>query len=287
MAAYHKISNDPNLRLDMMRLLEQGETLTGIGRIYGVSRDRVRTQMKRFGLTKRPPFSEYSKEQVQTWVDRVIKGAAFKDIAEELSVDSDVVRRYLIHYGHDTEEIKHQRSLHRYDGMVYSNWAVLPGTYRVENNNTVLDCRCVCGEERTVSLTNLMGGASKSCGCVGFTDRQSYPWVCTQTGQTVRSTKELSNLLGANYMTIARAFNRNGKYVDKFGNEWLMQTDKPVPFQSTKSTNITWVCIERKEKVVTCKALAQHIGAPLNTIKWYAQDRRPYTSKSGDVWTPI
>ena len=82
---HQHISNDPNLRLDMMRLLEEGETITGIGRIYGVSRDRVRTQMKRFGLSKRPPNSEYSAKQVQTWVDRVIKGETFRVIAAELS----------------------------------------------------------------------------------------------------------------------------------------------------------------------------------------------------------
>lgn len=271
----------------MMRLLEEGESITGIGRIYGVSRDRVRTQMKRFGLSKSSPFSKYSKEQVQTWSDRVIKGETFKAIAQELSVDTDLIRKYLIHYGHDVEEIKRQRSLHRYDGMIYSSWTVLPGTHRVQNNNTVLDCQCVCGEVRTVSLTNLMGGATKSCGCVGFVDRQSYPWVCTQTGQTIVSTKALSQMLGANYMTISRAFNRNGRYVDKSGNEWIMQTDKPVPFQRTKSNNIIWLCKERKEQVVTCKALAELIDAPVDTIKWYSQERRPYTSKSGEVWIPI
>lgn len=271
----------------MMRLLEQGETITGLGRIYGVSRDRVRTQMKRFGLSKRPPFSEYSQEQVQTWVDRIVSGAAFKDIAKELSVDSDVIRKYLMHYGHDIEEIKLQRSLHRYDGMVYSNWTVVSGTHRVLNNNAVLDCQCVCGKIKTVSLTNLIGGSTKSCGCVGFIDRKSYPWVCKQTGETVMGTKALSLLLDTNYMTISRAFNRQGRYIDNLGREWIMQTDKPVPFETTKSNNIVWVCKERDEQVITCRALAELIGAPVDTIKWYSQDRRPYTSKTGDVWIPI
>lgn len=271
----------------MMRLLEQGESITGIGRIYGVSRDRIRTQMKRFGLSKPPPFSQYSEEQVQLWVDRIIAGETFKAIAADLSIDSKLVRDYLIHYGHDPDEIKLKRSLHRYDGMVYSNWTVLPGTHRVQNNNTVLDCQCICGVVKTVSLTNLIGAASKSCGCVGFTDRQSYSWICTQTRQTVVSTKALSLLLGANYMTITRAFNRNGKYIDDLGNEWVMQTDKPVPFQTTKSNNIVWFCKERKEQVVTCQALAELIDAPVETIKWYSKDRRPYTSKTGDVWIPI
>lgn len=280
------ISNDPNLRLDMMRLLEQGETLTGIGRIYGVSRDRVRTQMKRFGLSKRPPFSEYSAEQVQTWADRIIKGETFRVIASELSVDPGVIRRYLEHYGHDPNEITKQRSLHRYDGMVYSHWTVLPGTHRHENNNTVLDCQCVCGVVRTVSLTNLMGGATKSCGCIGYFERQAYPWFCESTGETVINTSELARRTGINGLTLHRHAHKHGEVEDNDGNVWTIQLEKGVSPGLTRQDTIVWTNNQTNQVVTGCKAIAELTAGSVNTIKWYGNRRMTYTAKDGSIWHP-
>ena len=270
----------------MMRLLEAGETLTGLGRIYGVSRDRIRTQMKRFGLSKRPPFSKYSEEQVQMWVDRAINGTTFRTIAQELSVDPEVIRKYLIHYGHDPNEIKQQRSLHRYDGRVYSNWTVLPGTHREQNNNTVLDCQCICGEVRTVSLTNLMGGASKSCGCTGYFDRQAYPWICEATGETVISTAELSRLIGINDLTLHRMAHKSRSAVDSQGNVWTIQHDKGINSGLTRPDTIVWVNQQTNQQLVGCKAVAEQTNRPLNTIKWYASRRMSFATDDGSIWDP-
>ena len=286
MLAYHNINNDPNLRIDMMRLLEEGETITGIGRIYGVSRDRVRTQMKRFGLSKIKPRPLFTADEVKQWIEQIVAGETMNMLAERLNITSDKVREYIRKYGHDLEQIKLDRSKHRYDGAFFGDWTVITGSHHKVNGNQVLDCQCVCGLVKTVSLTNLLGGASKSCGCTGYYLRQSFPWICEATGQTVISTAELSRITGIKNLTLHRLAHRNGSAVDNNGNEWIIQLDKGINPGLTRSDTILWINHQTNEQFIGCKAVSEKTNGSINTIKWYGNRRMPYTAQDGSIWNP-
>ena len=270
----------------MMRYLEAGETLTGLGRIYGVSRDRIRTQMKRFGLSKREPLSEFTSDEVKQWIDQIIAGETMRKIAARLAITTDKVRDYIRKYGHDLEQIKLERSRHRYDGKTYSDWTVISGSHKTVNSNQVLDCRCVCGEVRTVSLTNLIGGATKSCGCIGYFARQAFPWICEATGETVISTAELARLTGINGLSLHRLAHRSGSAVDSKGNVWIVQHDKGTSPGLTRSDTIVWTNQQTNEQIIGCRAVAAQTNGSINTIKWYGNRRMPFTAQDGSVWNP-
>lgn len=56
-------------------------------------------------------------------------------------------------------------------GEQFGHWTVVgPVTLRPQQSNpstqySVAPCRCVCGTEREVSVSNLLSGMSQSCGC--------------------------------------------------------------------------------------------------------------------------
>lgn len=53
-------------------------------------------------------------------------------------------------------------------GMQFGNWIVLdkyiPGT-KVPKRGAKYLCRCICGVEKLISVSNLIEGISRSCGC--------------------------------------------------------------------------------------------------------------------------
>ena len=270
----------------MMQYLEAGETLAGLGRIYGVSRDRIRTQMRRFGLSKPEPLSGFTSDQVQQWVDQIIAGDTMLKTAERVGMTTHMLRDYIRKYGHDLEQVKLERSKHRYDGKTYSNWTVISGSHKTLNNNQVLDCRCVCGEIRTVSLTNLIGGATTSCGCIGYFSRQAYPWICETTGETVISTSELARLTGINDLSLHRSAHRTGSAVDAKGNVWVIQHDKGVTPGLARPDTIVWINHQTNQQLIGCKAVSEQTNGSINTIKWYGHRRKSYTAKDGSIWDP-
>lgn len=276
--------SDPNLRMDMMHLLEEGETITGIGRIYGVSRDRVRTQMKRFGLSKREPLSEFTAAEVDGWVKEIISGLALGELAKRLAISEKRIGAYMHKHGYDIKQVKLERSKHRHDGKVFSYWTVLPGSHRDQNNNAVLDCQCICGEIRTVSFTNLLRGVTKSCGCMGYLDRKAYPWICQETGQTVISTEELSRTIGINSLTLHSHIHKNLPVIDSEGREWTIQLDKGISYGLAKASTIVWINQTTQEQVLGHIALAEATKGSLNTIRIYGAKRQSYLSSIGEVW---
>lgn len=59
-------------------------------------------------------------------------------------------------------------------GDKFSAWTVVAGPVKSDSGHTQYRCRCVCGTERVVYLSNLRA-CSKSCGCVdGHSGRRTH-----------------------------------------------------------------------------------------------------------------
>jgi len=52
-------------------------------------------------------------------------------------------------------------------GDVFGRWVVLGLRGKNKWNKNMWECLCQCGTERVVEQGNLIGGHSKSCGCIG------------------------------------------------------------------------------------------------------------------------
>lgn len=63
-------------------------------------------------------------------------------------------------------------------GQTFGRWTVLYRDFNVPNQCASWRCRCACGTENTVSMSNLKAGKSKSCGC---RQEESYPCPYTRT----------------------------------------------------------------------------------------------------------
>ncbi len=60
---------------------------------------------------------------------------------------------------------KKTRSIHDITGQHFGRLTALRPTAERYNGCVVWHCRCVCGNEKDVSLNNLMQGYTTSCGC--------------------------------------------------------------------------------------------------------------------------
>ena len=75
-------------------------------------------------------------------------------------------------------------------GMQFGRWAVLRQNPERRHSHIYYDCRCECGQERTVGAMHLRSGKSTSCGCLlpevrgdrarthGMTDTPTYQSWC-------------------------------------------------------------------------------------------------------------
>lgn len=51
-------------------------------------------------------------------------------------------------------------------GSRFTRWTVIGNTTKTTKSRNVAPCRCDCGVEKTVRISRLIGGESKSCGCL-------------------------------------------------------------------------------------------------------------------------
>ena len=106
-------------------------------------------------------------------------------------------------------------------GQVFTRWTVLEKTEVPTAKGSMWLCRCQCGVEKIVSLSNLRGGLSKSCGCL----HKEQLSVRRKTHGRSREDKYLYTI----WMNIkARCYNSNNpRYKDYGGRgismcrEWL------------------------------------------------------------------
>lgn len=213
----------PNIVAEVKQLIADGLTKSAIARTLDISRDRLRTLMKNHHLDEiyeRP--RRLSIEEVQAAVTRVRSGLSWKKVAESFNVNSYTLRSLAVKYGHDVKSISAERSKNLWNDRIYGSWSVVPGSHKPHS----VDCRCVCGEVRTILISNLISGASQSCGCVGLAKNtcgdgaDMTVWTCQETGDSYPSTSELARALNINSPVLFRHVHRNQNFEDALGYTW-------------------------------------------------------------------
>lgn len=63
------------------------------------------------------------------------------------------------------KESAQKRCRKDYVGEVFGELTVIEMLYRYKNNKTYCRCKCTCGNEHIISISNLISGHTKSCGC--------------------------------------------------------------------------------------------------------------------------
>ena len=213
--------------LDQVRgFLDEGLSKAQIARRLEISRDRLRTLMKKYdlcdGYVRKPPVAE---ESVNAAFDLFVAGTSWKDIQGMTGIDSHAIRRAGVLYGYDIKEMSRIHRLHRWDGRVFGSWSVVSGTTGIEGSGTVMT-ECVCGK-RVVNLkSNLLSSASQGCGCIGYKidtvgdNSQHYQWTCLETGEVVETTNKLAKHLHVNNPALYRHAFRGTDFEDPLGYTW-------------------------------------------------------------------
>lgn len=274
----------PSVATNIQLMLDEGETIMGISRRIGVSRDRIRTVIRKYKLDKPDKYSLRTRSEVTGWVEKLIKGQTYAELSDEVGLSREKIRNYLEHYGFSTKEIKKLKSEHKHDGRKFGYWTVLPGSHTNKNNNAVLTCECICGEIRQVSLSNLIGGCSKSCGCKGYAERTTYPWRCVETGEVIPSTKALAEKLGLNPLWVYRQLNKEITVIESGEHHW-----ECLEYAAIQGTNVARAYLneETGEVRIGAKSMGVLCDAPEHHVNYHARTHGHVVATDGSVWKAI
>ena len=274
----------PSIATEIQLMLDEGLTFTDISRKLGYSRDRIRTVIRKYQLTKPDRFSQFSRNQVTQWVERLIKGTTWAELAESEGVSKEKIRGYVKHYGFKLSEIKRLKSEHLHDGRTFGYWTVVPGSHARIRGNAMLTCECICGEKRQVSLSNLIGGCSLSCGCKGYEERTTYPWRCEETGEVLGSSKELAERIGVNPLGVYRQLHKGNEVITDGDFHWVCIRDAGVIGAAASNT---WVCEETGEIIKGSQNIAELCMKPIHQINEAGRKRGYVVDVEGKKWNQV
>ena len=226
MTQYIPLTNThPGIIDEVAELLDKGMNKSAIARHLGISRDRLRTFLKKHDLDNIKPAPQISEVQLNEIVQLYMEGKTWEEVTDVTGFSLHSIKTYIKKYGLDLNQISATHRLHRWDGRVFSSWAVVPGTTGTKGPGTVMT-ECVCGK-RVVNLkSNLLSSASKSCGCIGFKkdtvghDSSHFKWTCLETGEVVDTTLGLARQLNVRNPTMYRYAYRGQDYEDHLGYTW-------------------------------------------------------------------
>ena len=221
--------------VELIRLHSLGLNNVEIGDRLGVSRERIRQLLVRYGL--RTNFGVIADDKVREAVEAIRSGEGIGETAASLGVSSDTLRRRVELSGFDLEALKAEGKRNSWNGRTFGDWTVIDGSYHGHGNHRGVHCVCSCGTERRVSVSNLLHGISRGCGCkTSKGSRQRIPWECTQTGERLPNTAALARRLGVNVLTLVGKKNRGVPHVDSDGNQWTALHDLAVPHVPGRSS---------------------------------------------------
>lgn len=213
------IASDPEAVADITKRREAGESLAAIGKIHGVSRERIRQLCERWGV-KAPDQGSRALKAVELIKANAV--GSLNEAAQQGGCCTDTLNRELERQGFDLAQVRADLSSHRFDGRTWGDWTAIDGGYVYEApNRRWVRCRCVCGIERAVMANNLLNKMSLGCGCRNSTDRRRrVPWVCAETGERFENTMALARHLEVNQLLLYRRMRRGEPYIDAQGHQW-------------------------------------------------------------------
>ena len=259
--AYQKAVNDSN------------GNLSAAGRLLGVSREAVRAAVSRHSLYV--PDGHLPKEVIAKCVDNISSGRSeWQQEALRIDVTYHRLRKEVAFYGYSSKDITQSHSKNRWNGRVFGNWSVIDGSYA----NSSVGIRCVCGKTKRGLMGNLLGGATKSCGCIGLqintrgSGSSTTIWTCKQTQEKVLSTSALARLLKVNRLILYRRLHLNRNYIDAQGREWsptpaILQVHSTRDLESERSK-----IIEMMKNNVSVSNIAKQLKISLKHLTAFLQN---------------
>ena len=284
------IKRDPAAVADIRTRREAGETLASIGKSYGVSREYIRQICVAHNIKdKSPGMLELTEKAIELL--RTGKATSVPHAAQLLGISSGTPLWVAAkHYKLGLSSALEYAIAHKHDGKRFDMWEVIPGSYRlVMKENTVkptalVDCRCDCGTERTVSWHNLISHISQGCGCrVKTGNRRQTPWLCLETNEREPYTQALANRFDVNGLQLSRRKNLEQNWIAPDGTTWKPLLEESHVFKSSRK-GCPWVCLDTGETWESVKSLLKYLGVGstglYNSIRqgrtYCAWDRRHY-----------
>lgn len=286
-AAYFErraLTNDPKARADIIQRREAGESLAQIGKVYGVSRERIRQLCDMWGAVA-PKKVSCARAAVELVLSYAVD--SLSEAAREGNCSTDALKAELRRQGYDVEQVKADLMAHRYDGQSWGDWSALDGGYVYESQNRRwVRCRCVCGTERLVSAGNLLNRMTLGCGCRNSTDRRRrIPWVCVETGERVENTAALAKHLGINQLMLYRRLRRGEPYIDSQERRWDALPEQAAPHRPDEDhlkklktrEGLPVVCVETGERWPSGSKAAAALGVNAQTFRDALRRRCAYS----------
>ena len=304
------ILNKPNIKRiiddveaidSITRRLEAGESQSALAKSYGVSRDELRSLFAHLGIFPKEIKASGHEKLVRRANAMILSGEAdsVKDAAGQLGVTAHLLRQVALQGGLDLDQAKQERKKHRLDGQRFGMWSVIPGTYRrrlnqegSKNRPYLVDCKCDCGTERTVSVRNLQSGTSQGCGCRskkdGIEQRKVVPWICLESDQRISNTSALAKLYDINYQTLFRVFKCSGKFLAPDGTTWVALFEEAKDFEGESFKAPTpWTCLSTGKNWPSAVALAEQLGVSSNNLYDCIRAGRTYCGADRQHYTPV
>ncbi len=219
------IETHPGILEQVKDLMSAGMSKSAIAKHLGISRDRLRTFLQKNGLDNKKPTPQISEVQLNEIVQMYMDGKPWDEVTAVTGFSLHMIRTHINKYGLDLSQISATHRLHRWDGRVFGSWTVVPGTTGINGHGTVMT-ECVCGKQVMNLKSNLLSGASQSCGCIGLKkdtvghDSTHYQWTCLETGEVVETTLALSKQLNVNSQGLYRRAFKQEDFEDHLGYTW-------------------------------------------------------------------
>ena len=288
------IKKDAKAVADIRVRREAGETLASIGKTYGVTREYIRQVCNAHNIQDQTPRNP---ELAQKALDLITAGKAdsIQAAAKLLEVGPSKISKGAKHSGLDLHAAVLDLRSHRYDGERFGMWEVLPGSFRYEirgekqTRMSFVDCRCECGTERTVSLSNLQNGVTRGCGCRSGGRRMHTPWLCLETKERQASVSDLVRRFDVEnlYLILIGKTNLEEGWRAPDGTTWIPLPEEATLYIPGGKKRKPWTCIDTGEVWPTALALCRHLGTSITALTYPIKQKRTYCGRDKRHYVPL
>jgi hypothetical protein len=288
------IKKDAKAVADIRVRREAGEAMASIGRSYGVTREYIRQVCNAYNIEDQTPGNP---ELAQKALDLITAGKAdsIQAAAKLLQVGYSKISKGAKHSGLDLHAAVLDLRSHRYDGERFGMWEVLPGSFRYEirgekqTRMSLVDCRCDCGTERTVSLNNLQNGVTRGCGCRSGGRRMHTPWLCLETKERQASVSDLVRRFDVEnlYLSLIGKTNLEEGWRAPDGTTWIPLPEEATLYKPAGSIGKSWICLDTGQIWPSANALCRYLGVSGSSLSYAIKQERTYCGRDQRHYVPL